>query len=52
MKYMFETVLMMMAFLYGGLLSEKFLWLFPIALASFSIRCYLEDEAKKKNRKK
>lgn len=50
MKHLFELILMMMAFLYGGLLSPAWLWLFPVSLAIFSVRCYFEDEGKK-NRK-
>lgn len=40
MSYVVETVLVMIAILYGILLSPAWLWCFPVALAIASIKHY------------
>ena len=47
MTYAFETLLIMIAILYGILLSPVWLWCFPAALAIASIKHYLKGTKKK-----
>jgi hypothetical protein len=51
MTYAIETLLIMIAILYGILLSPAWLWCFPLALAIFCIKEYLRAE-EKKNKKR
>lgn len=47
MTYAIETLLIMIAILYGILLSPAWLWCFPAALAIASIKHYLKGTKKK-----
>jgi hypothetical protein len=49
---MFETILIMMAFLYGTFLSPAWLWCFPLALVIFCTKEYLREEEKKNKKNK